>query len=170
MMREHGNNVVREQQAAYAAEGETDRIALNALWASWQTRLGQRGWGIQIHPLDDKSRYFRKIGPRAAEKMVNNDHDLVVGLPDLYPNEAYSHTEFKHDDLSATRQTGKPSSRSPRGITAWKWSPMPPRRSGFRNGARLSRWPPRRQPVSGRASNGWTRPMRTRPSLGPSSP
>lgn len=81
-------------------EGESDRIALNALWASWQTRLGKRGWGIQIHPLDDKSRYFRKVGPRAAEKMVNDDQDLVVGLPDLYPNGEYSHTEFKHDHLS----------------------------------------------------------------------
>ena len=81
-------------------EGESDRIALNSLWASWQTRLGKKGWGIQIHPLDDKSRYFGKIGHRAAEKMVNDEHDLVVGLPDLYPNGAYSHTEFKHDDLS----------------------------------------------------------------------
>lgn len=81
-------------------EGESDRIALNALWASWQTRLGKSGWGIQIHPLEDKSRYFRKIGHRAAEKMVNDDQDLVIGLPDLYPNGEYSHTEFKHDDLS----------------------------------------------------------------------
>ena len=81
-------------------EGESDRIALNTLWASWQNRLGKKGWGIQIHPLDDKSRYFRKIGHRAAEKMVNNDQDLVVGLPDLYPNGVYSHTEFKHDDIS----------------------------------------------------------------------
>jgi hypothetical protein len=80
-------------------EGESDRIALNALWASWRTGLGKKGWGIQIHPLDDKSRYFRKIGHRAAEKMVNSDSDLVIGLPDLYPNAEYSHTEFKHADL-----------------------------------------------------------------------
>jgi hypothetical protein len=81
-------------------EGESDKIALNTLWTSWRLELGRKGWGIQIHPLDDKSRYFRKIGPRAAEKMVHDDRDLVVGLPDLYPNGAYSHTEFKHDDLS----------------------------------------------------------------------
>jgi hypothetical protein len=80
-------------------EGESDRIALNTLWASWRTELLKKGWGIQIHPLDDKSRYFRKIGHRAAEKVVNNDHDLVVGLPDLYPNAEYSYTEFKHADL-----------------------------------------------------------------------
>ena len=80
-------------------EGESDRIALNALWASWQAELGKKGWGIQIHPLDDKSRYFRKIGHRAAEKMVNSVSDIVVGLPDLYPNTAYSHTEFKHADM-----------------------------------------------------------------------
>ncbi len=80
-------------------EGESDQIALNTLWASWRTELGKKGWGIQIHPLDDKSHYFCKIGHRAAEKVVNNDHDLVVGLPDLYPNAEYSHTEFKHADL-----------------------------------------------------------------------
>jgi len=80
-------------------EGESDRIALNALWASWRTELGKNGWGIQIHPLDDKARYFRKIGRHAAEKIVNNDRDLVVGLPDLYPNATYAHTEFKHADL-----------------------------------------------------------------------
>jgi hypothetical protein len=80
-------------------EGESDRIALNTLWASWRTGLGKKGWGIQIHPLDDKSRYFRKIGHRAAEKVVNSDSDLVIGLPDLYPNAEYSHTEFKHADL-----------------------------------------------------------------------
>jgi hypothetical protein len=80
-------------------EGESDRIALNTLWATWRTELGKKGWGIQIHPLDDKSRYFRKIGHRAAEKMVNNEQDLVVGLPDLYPNAAYSQTKFKHADL-----------------------------------------------------------------------
>jgi len=81
-------------------EGESDQIALHALWASWQTRLGKKGWGIQIHPLDNKSRYFRKIGHRAAEKIVHDEHDLVVGLPDLYPNAGYSHTDFKHVDLS----------------------------------------------------------------------
>jgi len=81
-------------------EGESDRIALNTLWSSWRTELGKKGWGIQIHPLDDKSRYFRRIGHRAAEKMVNSDSDLVIGLPDLYPNMEYSCTEFKHADLS----------------------------------------------------------------------
>ena len=81
-------------------EGEADRIALNTLWSSWRTELGKKGWGIQIHPLDDKSRYFRKIGHRAAEKIVNSDSDLVIGLPDLYPNMVYSCTEFRHADLS----------------------------------------------------------------------
>ena len=85
-------------------EGESDRIALNALWASWQTRLSSSRWGIQIIPLDDKSKFFRKIGPHAAEKMVHDDQDLVVGLPDLYPNGAYSNTKFKHDDLSELKR------------------------------------------------------------------
>lgn len=81
-------------------EGESDRIALEALWATWRTSLSKKGWGIQVIPLDDKSRYFRKIGPRAAEKLAGNNDDLVVGLPDLYPNSEYSKTEYKHADLA----------------------------------------------------------------------
>ena len=80
-------------------EGESDRLALNALWAIWRDALRVAGWGIHIIPLDDKSRYFRKIGPRAAEKLANNDVDLVVGLPDLYPNREYENTPFEHRDL-----------------------------------------------------------------------
>jgi len=34
-------------------EGESDKIALNTLWMSWRSDLGRKGWGIQIHPLDD---------------------------------------------------------------------------------------------------------------------
>ena len=80
-------------------EGRSDELALNALWAKWKTDLRKTGWGVKIIPLDDKSRYFRKIGHRAAEKLVNNNKDLVVGLPDLYPNAEYKTTAFKHDNL-----------------------------------------------------------------------
>jgi hypothetical protein len=61
--------------------------------------LGRVGWGIHIIPLDDKSRFFRKIGPHAAEKLANNDRDLVVGLPDLYPNHEYVNSQYKHADI-----------------------------------------------------------------------
>jgi hypothetical protein len=84
-------------------EGPADRIALETLWAGWRERLQRSGWGMPIIPLDDKSRYFRKIGHHAAEKLVNNGKDLVVGLPDLYPNVEYSHTEYKHADLPELR-------------------------------------------------------------------
>lgn len=39
------------------------------------------------------------MGARASEKLINNSDDLVVGLPDLYPNHEYSGTEFKHDNF-----------------------------------------------------------------------
>jgi hypothetical protein len=81
-------------------EGPADRIALETLWAGWQEHLWHSGWGIHIIPLDDKSRYFRKIGHRAAEKLVNNDQDLAVGLPDLYPNAEYDRTENRHANLA----------------------------------------------------------------------
>ena len=50
-------------------------------------------------PLDSKSKYFRKIDSRATEKLANNADDLVVGLPDLYPNRDYADTEYKHNNL-----------------------------------------------------------------------
>jgi len=71
-------------------EGESDRLALNALWEEWREKLRLQGHGIQIIPLVNKDRYFRKIGPYAAMKLAANNEDLVVGLPDLYPNDKYS--------------------------------------------------------------------------------
>lgn len=89
-------------------EGESDRIALNALWAKWRELLKNARWGIHIIPLDNKSNLFKKIGPRAAEKLTNNQDDLVVGLPDLYPNSNFASSQYKHDDLSELKrvQTG----------------------------------------------------------------
>lgn len=81
-------------------EGESDRIALNTLWATWRVSLQTVGWGIQIIVLDSKSKFFRKIGHRAAEKLMNNEDDLVVGLPDLYPNHEYINSEYRHADLA----------------------------------------------------------------------
>ncbi|MDD5559592.1 hypothetical protein [Candidatus Methylomirabilis sp.] len=77
-------------------EGESDRIALNALWAKWRTALRQAGWGVQLIPLDDKSRFFRKIGPHATEKLLADPLDLVVGLPDFYPNQPFVGTPNQH--------------------------------------------------------------------------
>ena len=80
-------------------EGDSDVKALSALWSDWKQKLGENGWGIQIIHLDNKSNYFKKIGPRAIEKLLNDPNDLVVGLPDLYPNQNYANTEYKHDNL-----------------------------------------------------------------------
>ena len=80
-------------------EGSSDVKALSALWSEWKEKLGEKGWGIHIIPLDNKSKYFRKIGPRVIEKLLNDPSDLVVGLPDLYPNQNYATTEYKHDNL-----------------------------------------------------------------------
>jgi hypothetical protein len=84
-------------------EGDSDRIALFALWGRWRESLRTHGWGIDIIPLDNKSRFFKKIGHRSAEKLVRNENDLVVGLPDLYPNRGYEHTEYKHNDFNELR-------------------------------------------------------------------
>ena len=84
-------------------EGKSEEKGLSALWTEWKQELGRKGWGIQIIPLESKSKYFRKIGARAAEKLANNTQDIVVGLPDLYPNGTYANTEYRHDNLEELR-------------------------------------------------------------------
>ena len=84
-------------------EGSSDVKALSALLNGWKQNLSAKGWGIQLISLENKSKYFRKIGSRATEKLVNDAHDLVVGLPDLYPNRDYANTEYKHDNLEELR-------------------------------------------------------------------
>lgn len=78
-------------------EGESDRFALKALWQEWIAKLGQKGWGLKVIPLDDKSRYLRKIGSRVSEKLCGSDDDLVVGLLDLYP--AYDVNNYRHRSM-----------------------------------------------------------------------
>ena len=80
-------------------EGRSDKAALSALCRNWIKDLKTRGWGIEFVSLKNKSEYLRKIGPRATEKLINSRHDLVVGLPDLYPGKHYENTEFRHNSL-----------------------------------------------------------------------
>ena len=80
-------------------EGKSDVQALSALLNGWKQNLSAKGWGIQVIPLDSKSKYFRKIGSRATEKLANDTRDLVVGLPDLYPNQNYADTDYRHNNL-----------------------------------------------------------------------
>ena len=80
-------------------EGSSEVKALSALWSSWTQKLGNNGWGIRIIPLENKPNYFKDIGPRTIEKLLNDPSDLVVGLPDLYPNRDYANTDYKHNNL-----------------------------------------------------------------------
>ena len=79
-------------------EGPSDVYALRSLFQNWCNQLKKHGHGIKLLSLDDKTKYFRKIGHRAAEKLVANEDDLVIGLPDLYPNKVYHQSEYKHDN------------------------------------------------------------------------
>ena len=80
-------------------EGKSDVEALSALWSDWKDKLKGKEWGIQLITLENKSNYFKKIGPRVTEKLLHDTRDLVVGLPDLYPNREYANTDYKHDNL-----------------------------------------------------------------------
>lgn len=77
-------------------EGSSDVRALSALWSGWEQKLREKGWGIKPIHLKNKSNYFKDIGPRAIEKLLHDTSDLVVGLPDLYPNR---NQKYKHDNL-----------------------------------------------------------------------
>ena len=88
-------------------EGSSDVKALSTLLNGWKQNLSAKGWGIQLIPLDSKSKYFRKIGSRATEKLANDAHDLVVGLPDLYPNQDYANTDYRHSNLKELQDVQK---------------------------------------------------------------
>ncbi len=88
-------------------EGRSDELALSSLFQNWRGTLRNSGHGIRVIPLQSKSQYFKNFGSRAAEKLENNASDLVVGLPDLYPNTDYLSTEWKHDDLDELKDVQK---------------------------------------------------------------
>ncbi|MCX5677482.1 MAG: DUF4276 family protein, partial [Planctomycetota bacterium] len=85
-------------------EGQSDRLALESLWKAWKERLRDQRHGIAIIPLDDKSRFFRKIGHHAGQVLVGGSQDVAVGLPDLYPNASYDNTIYKHRDVAELKQ------------------------------------------------------------------
>lgn len=85
-------------------EGESDRLALTELWVRWQEALQSRGHGIRIIPLEAKPRFLKKIGPRAAEKLAASGRDIVVALPDFYPNVPYANTDLRHETVDQLRE------------------------------------------------------------------
>lgn len=91
----------------FYVEGQSDRLALEALWARWKCELDAKGIGVRIIPLGDKARLLRYFGARCAEKLANNPDDLVVALPDLYPIENFACTEFAHEDVETLAQVLK---------------------------------------------------------------
>ncbi len=85
-------------------EGPSDVEGLKALWQSWLLRLRPSGHGIAVFSLKDKSNYLKKFGERAAERLVANPDDVVVGLPDLYPVTPFDPTEYQHRNLEELKQ------------------------------------------------------------------
>lgn len=83
-------------------EGPSDKLALESLWESWRSRLREKRHGLAIIPLDTKANLLKKLGPRAARILVDNDSDVVVGLPDLHP--AFGGTGFQHSDGASLKE------------------------------------------------------------------
>ncbi len=83
----------------FLVEGRSDTVALSALWSDWKKKLEEHGWGLRFVILENKPKYLRKVGVRTTEKLQNDNKDLVIGLPDLYPNKNFRNTEFSHRNL-----------------------------------------------------------------------
>lgn len=81
-------------------EGKSDELGLMALFDSWKKELRKSGWGIKIVSLRNKPKYFKLIGSSVAEKLLQNENDIVVGLPDLYPCRQFEKTQYKHNNLA----------------------------------------------------------------------
>ena len=79
-------------------EGKSDKDSLTALWRNWSADLRVCGHGLSIISLNGKPNFLKKIGGRAATKLMESNADLVVALPDLYPNKGfigeYAHVNF----------------------------------------------------------------------------
>ncbi len=85
-------------------EGESDKLALRQLWAEWLCQLRSNGHGLRLIPLGGKDKFLRKIGPRGAEKLAGDKDDLVVGLPDFYPNQPFARSRLKHETLEELKE------------------------------------------------------------------
>ena len=92
-------------------EGRSDVRALEALWRGWRRKLREQGRGIQLIQLDNKPKFLRKIGSRAMEKLVNDPCDLVVGLPDLYPNKGIA-VGIQARELGGSKRRAKPACKA----------------------------------------------------------
>jgi len=83
-------------------EGESDRLALNALLDDYGRRLNDRGHGLKFLTLRDKRKFLRKIGPHAAQRLLESEDALVIALPDLCPP-IENPAEYKHRSLEELR-------------------------------------------------------------------
>src|SRR5262249_17733630 len=82
----------------------SDEMALKALFSDWRNKLRAERKGIEIIPLQSKSKFLLKFGRLAAEKLVSNTCDVVVGLPDLYPLLDSGPPIFHHSNLAELQQ------------------------------------------------------------------
>jgi hypothetical protein len=84
-------------------EGPSDQFGLEALWFRWKQALTPKGIGLSIVPLHDKTCFLKFFGQRAAAALAESEDDLVVALPDLYPNKPYADTTWAHGNLQDLR-------------------------------------------------------------------
>ena len=66
-------------------EGESDRIALNTLWANWRACVGKVRLGYRLHSVGWQLGFLERLALDAAEKLANNERDLGGGIAGLVP-------------------------------------------------------------------------------------
>jgi hypothetical protein len=93
-------------------EGPADELGLKVLFTDWRTHLRAAGRGLGIVPLGNKANFLKKFGVRAAEKLVAEAHDIVVGLPDLYPTLPFDDDRYRHTDMVSIKEIQRVSVRA----------------------------------------------------------
>lgn len=88
-------------------EGPSEVRALDAMWSKWKTNLGNKGCGIKLISLTNKPKLLKNVGQRVVEKLLNDNSDVAVGLPDLYPSREFANTEYRHRSTEELQELQK---------------------------------------------------------------
>jgi hypothetical protein len=85
-------------------EGDSDRIALEALLSPIIREGQQAGIAIRFLPLRGKDEVLRSSSLKAAADLARDARDWMFALPDLYPMKRFDGTENEHHSVDDLRR------------------------------------------------------------------
>ena len=84
-------------------EGPSDRSSLQALLRPVISQGAGNGVGISFIPLLSKAAVLDDSARKAADHLLDNPHDWVFALPDLYPMSAFQGSRNAHNSFLEMR-------------------------------------------------------------------